>query len=142
MIKEFNIERGVRQGCPLSMLLFVIFQEPLYRVVELSINVKLLILPCIARKILGYADDTSFLVFDESSIIECFKILKNFELASSIKLNKNKTKLFGMGSWKNRQLWPVQDVNIIHENIKILGINYSNTYDLAIQDSWEKSLIQ
>ena len=90
MIKEFNIERGVRQGCPLSMLLFVIFQEPLYRVVELSINVKLLILPCIARKILGYADDTSFLVFDESSIIECFKILKNFELPSSIKLNKIK----------------------------------------------------
>ena len=39
---------------------------------------------------------------------------------------------------KNRQLWSVQDVNIIYENIKILGINYSNTYDLAIQDSWEK----
>ena len=28
--KEFKIERGVRQGCPLSMLMYVIFQEPVY----------------------------------------------------------------------------------------------------------------
>ena len=121
MIKEFNIERGVGPGCPFSMLLFVIFPESFYRAVALSINVKPFILPCKPRKILGYVDDTSFLVYDDSSIIECLKILKNFELASSIKQNKNKTKFFGMFSWKNRQLWSVQDVNIIHENIKIFG---------------------
>ena len=47
---------------------------------------------------LGFADDTSFIVADEASISECFLILKRFEAASSIKSNKDKTKIFGIGS--------------------------------------------
>ena len=30
----FPIERSVRQGCPLSMILFVIYQEPLHRMLK------------------------------------------------------------------------------------------------------------
>ena len=138
MSKCFNIERGVRQGCPLSMMLFVIFQEPLYRAIELSVKVKPIMSPCTPRKLLGYADDTSFIVSDETSIIECFEILNKFELASGIKLNKNKTKLFGIGSWKNRQQWPVQDIRVLNGNIKILGIYYDNDYDHAVFISWTK----
>ena len=48
--------------------------------------------PCNTRKILGYADDTSFTIADETSIIESFKILKNVELATGFVLN-NKKKL-------------------------------------------------
>ena len=138
MSKCFNIERGVRQGCPLSMMLFVIFQEPLYRAIELSVKVKPIMSPCTPMKLLGYADDTSFIVSDETSIIECFEILNKFELASGIKLNKNKTKLFGIGSWKNRQQWPVQDIRVLNGNIKILGIYYDNDYDHAVFISWTK----
>ena len=36
LTEPFNVERGVRQGCPLSMLLYVIFQEPLYCAIEQS----------------------------------------------------------------------------------------------------------
>ena len=138
MTQSFNIERGVRQGCPLSMLLFVIFQEPLYRAIELSVKVKPIMSPCTPRKLLGYADDTSFIVADETSIIECFLILKKFELASGIKLNKNKTKLYGIGSWKNRQQWPVQGIKVLTGNIKILGIYFNNDYDQAVLNSWTK----
>ncbi|CAL4248398.1 unnamed protein product, partial [Meganyctiphanes norvegica] len=34
LTEDFKIERGVRQGCPLSMLLFIISQEPLYTSID------------------------------------------------------------------------------------------------------------
>ena len=37
---SFNIYKGVRQGCPLSMMLFVIFQNPLYVALESSRNIR------------------------------------------------------------------------------------------------------
>ena len=138
LTRSFNIGRGVRQGCPLSMLLFVIFQEPLYRVIERSNVIRPIILPCNTRKALGYADDTSFIISDDRSIVECFTILGRFENASGIKLNKQKTKLLGFGAWKDRQLWPVDGITILHGSITILGIQYNNNYNNAILLSWTK----
>ena len=132
----FSIERIVRQGCPLSMLLFVTFQEPLYRAIELSVKIKPIELPCTPKTILGFSDDTSFIVSDDASINECFVILKRFELASGILLNKNKTKIMGIGAWKSRHQWPVAGIQIAMEHICILGIHYSNNYDQAVNISW------
>ena len=93
LTRIFNIERGVRQGCPLSMLLFVIFQEPLYRAIELSAIIKPVELPCKSQKILGFVDDTSCIVADYASIHESFVTLERFEKASGIFLNKNNSQL-------------------------------------------------
>ena len=136
MSRCFNIERGVRQGCPLSMMLFVLFQEPLYRAIEQSEKVKPIELPCKPQKILGFADDTSFIVADDLSICESFTILERFELASGISLNKNKTKIMGIGPWKNRLQWPVDGIQNVQENICILGVHYSNNYEQGVSISW------
>lgn len=32
----FNVKRSVRQGCPMSMIMYVIFQEPLYRAINFN----------------------------------------------------------------------------------------------------------
>ena len=86
------------------------------------------------------ADYTSFIISEDRSILECFSILRRFELASGIKLNKRKTKLLGFGSWRNRQLWPVDDIAIQSECITILGIRYNNNYDNAVLQSWTKTI--
>ena len=136
--KPFDIERGVRQGCPLSMLLFIIFQEPLYRAIERSDNIIALSLPCGTRKLLGFADDTSVIVSTENSITSCFEIINSFELATGLSLNKRKTKLFGVGQWRDESEWPMSNINVLKEEICILGIVFMNDFDRAVSASWSR----
>ena len=75
--KHFNIKRGVWKGFPLS-------------IVPLSSQKTPIILPCTSRKKLGFADETSFIVANYVSMIECFSIIRIFELATGIKLNNTK----------------------------------------------------
>ncbi|CAL4255508.1 unnamed protein product, partial [Meganyctiphanes norvegica] len=93
----FKIERGVRQGCPLSMILYIISQEPLYLAIKESQHIKAIEMPCRPTKLAGYADDTTILVKSDICIMFVFTILKYFQLASSIQLNINKTKFIGFG---------------------------------------------
>ena len=66
----FPVTRSVRQGCPLSMALFILFQEPFYRALTASCVIRPLTLPGNKQqKLAGYADDTDVIVRDYKSII-------------------------------------------------------------------------
>ena len=84
---SFDIKRGVRQGCPLSMLLYVIFQNPLYIALESSMSIRPM--DICGKKILqtGFADDTSVFTDNDESFIEIFRILNKFERATNSKIN-------------------------------------------------------
>ena len=76
----FPIERSVRQGCPLSMSLYLLFQEPFYRAIIASRIIRPLRLPDSSElKILVYADDSTIVVIDDESLKEICKILMKFE---------------------------------------------------------------
>ena len=90
--KFFPINRSVRQGCPLSMSLFILFQEPFYRAVIASRIIRPVTLPASSElKIIGYADDSTLLVRDDQSLVEVYNIIVNFEKATGSILNKSKT---------------------------------------------------
>ena len=42
---SFSVQNGVYQGCPLSMILFIIYQEALYRLIKKSPLIQPLYLP-------------------------------------------------------------------------------------------------
>ena len=63
----FAIRRGFRQGYPLSMILYVLAQEPLYQAIKQTKQIKSFNLPCRQTKLLGFADDTSIFVNTEIS---------------------------------------------------------------------------
>ncbi|XP_071694365.1 uncharacterized protein [Rutidosis leptorrhynchoides] len=106
--KEFRLGRGVRQGDPLSPFLFIIVAEGLNWLEKSAVSNSLYCGVKIGSNNvpishLQYADDTLF--FGEwslnnvglNNVESLMKLLKCFELCSGLKVNYNKSNLFGVG---------------------------------------------
>ena len=89
--ESFSIERGIRQGCPLSALLFVLAAEFMGNKIRTNDAIIPFEIPqCNIRfNILQYADDTMFLLKDDSSLKETIKELTLFGKVAGPKLNKD-----------------------------------------------------
>ena len=123
----FALERGVRHGCPLSGLLFVIGIEVLANAIRNENMIKGIKVGEKEIKTSLYADDTTVLVRDLDSVPELLLLLNNFKNLSGLEINATKTEGMWLGSWKNNRetpfgfRWP-------RDPIKALGIFFS--YDL------------
>ena len=91
----FPLERGVRQGCPLSGLLFVIGIERFARAVKKDTDIKGINVDQKEVKITQYADDTTVLVSDCDSILGLLKLLEEFKQVSGLQINTEKLKPCG-----------------------------------------------
>ena len=135
--RPFDIKKGVRQGCPMSMIFYVIFQEPLYIAITKCKTIIPPSLPSNERKKLGYADGTSIIVKNDEGFINAFKLIDKFQKASNSRLNLKKTKVYGFGDWENRVNWPIKDLKIEMEYFTTLGITFSCKYDISINKTWQ-----
>ena len=127
---EFDIRRGVRQGCPLSAMLYVLTAEALASSIRknkqiVGFRYKRLNLSLLEQKILQYADDTILCVTTLQSILEIFRTLSKYESATNAKINKEKTEALWTGKWKNRTNKPL-NLNWTNTCIKSLGIWVGN----------------
>ena len=102
LTNEILITRGVRQGDPLSALLYIIVAEVLGNLIRTNKDIKGFTIKEIEQKILQYADDTQIVVTNDESIAEVFRQLKEYELATGAKVNIRKTEGLFIGKWKNR----------------------------------------
>ena len=93
------ILRGVRQGCPLSALLYILVAETLAEGIRQDVNIIGIDTPRTTErtKISQYADDANLFLRGINSVRNAFNVIKRFEGASGSKLNKNKTKGFLLG---------------------------------------------
>ena len=100
MLAWFRQDRGIRQGCPLSAVLFVIATElfacKLRQCDEINkINICGTDL-CVSQ----YADDTTIFIQDKNSVLKVIEIADNFSKVSGLQLNKEKTCRMLIGACK------------------------------------------
>ena len=118
----FKVSRGVRQGCPLSPILFIPSAELLVQKIRQSRKSKGLKLPNnVEVKLSQFADDTTLICEDIESLKENIMIINKFAEISGLKLNKKKTKAICIGSQKKNKTKPLA-IDITNEPTKTLGI--------------------
>ena len=86
----FDIERGVRQGDPLSPYLVVTAVESLGIAITNKDGIKGIEINDLETKLLQFADDTTAVLSDLNSANALFSLLEKFEKASGLKRNVKK----------------------------------------------------
>ena len=131
-----SLQRGVRQGDALSLLLYVLCVEVLACKIHATCDMKGFLLPGAGRlqfKVSQYVDDTTVFVKDESSLFALFKLISIFESSSGAKLNRSKTEALWLSAWRDRQDEPLGLTWV--KKTKILGM-YFGTSNVE-RDNWE-----
>ena len=125
LTKSVDLSRGVRQGDPLSGLLYVLVIEIL--AIQLRENSNIIGFIVKKEKLVSfhYADDTTIAITQNRCWKEVIKELEIYEKASGSKINPKKSYGLWTGSWKNRTDKPM-NITWTNGNVKALGIYVGN----------------
>ena len=141
--RHFQLNRGIRQGCPLSALLFILVAEIMAIKIRSQENIKGIRCENTEFKIVQLADDTTVFVSDTASIGNLISVLQNFELCSGLKINIDKTEIIPMGTNKNKILRlqkPLNKIKVNNGTFKTLGIWFSYDHNKAIMQNYQEKL--
>ena len=94
----FDIERGCRQGDPISAYLFILCAQVMLVLIENESNLKGIQIDGKEIKITQFADDTTLLLDgSKNSLIAALNVLETFGSISGLRINTDKTKLVWIG---------------------------------------------
>ena len=97
------LERGVRQGCPLSPLLYVLTSEVLANQIRKNPAIEGFLLSGtggLQFKVSQYADDATNFVRNERSLCHLLETVNEYERGSGAKLNTSKSEAL----WLSRKI--------------------------------------
>ena len=94
--ESFMLQRGCRQGDPISPYIFILCVEILGKMIRDDKNLLGIKINNKDFKLCQYADDTQvFLDGSEKSLHHLMSILQRFYYMSGLKINEDKTKVYG-----------------------------------------------
>lgn len=132
----FKLERGVRQGCPLSPYLFILGVKILAKTITKNKDIKGITISEQEVKISQYADDTT-LVLDGSptSLTTSLQILDLFSEVSGLRLNSKKTEALWIGAnvGNETHLSPNKEFKWVKDKVKALRVWLSTNPETTIE---------
>ena len=145
--KWFKVQQGIKQGCGVSPILFILTAELL--AIKIRNNKKIKAIPikyrskkALSTKILQYADDTTLLIQDHSSLKEALNDIQIFSDITGLKLNKTKSMAMWLGQLRESKA-TYGDITWIQngETMKILGIHFRAFKEASlIEENWKDKI--
>ena len=130
LTEAFKIERGVKQGCPLSAALYILAINPLLKRIKSDKRLSGVKTSGGERVVvLAYADDVTVIIKNEKELNIVKEHLALYEEVSGSKLNHDKTEGVWFGRRETRP-----NLNLKYtETMKVLGVTFCNN------DSYSKN---
>jgi len=132
--RQIPLLRSLRQGCPLSSILYAIYLDPLLRTIHSALTQNDTPSRRKRTTIIAYADDVSVILRTQHEATKVEEILRKYEKASGAEINRLKSKILKIGPSE-------QDIDIMdirtQQTVKILGINFSATTHETTLNTWK-----
>ena len=139
LTSKINISRSVRQGCSISMLLFVLSSTPILNMIEKEKDIKGIKTKYGKEiKVLAYADDTTIMIRDAKSIEKVLEKYEQYAKASEAKINIEKTEILKLGKWKKKMPQEEKYKKYVKKEVKILGALFHENRHQTSARNWEK----
>ena len=135
--RVFAVERSVRQGCPLSPLLYVLALEPLLRRLrDRTTNPALRGVPFagpLTARVSAFADDITVFVSRRLDIKAVKKAVSEYERIAGAKVNFDKSEGLRLGAWRGSNTLP-GPFRWSDGPVRILGVWFGP--DLQLERNW------
>lgn len=135
LLSPVPFKKGIRQGCPLSGMLYSLIIETFLHNLKKDLNNFKIELPFTGQTFtaLAYADDILLLVNKNEAFPVINNSLISYSNISGAKINLTKSQGLWCGSWTDRVDTPLIN-NWTNSNIKYLGLNIGQT-DTSLNDN-------
>ena len=137
---KFPLKRGIRQGCPVSALLFILLVEVLAIKLKKNQHKGITVNICNHSKefkLCQYADDMCIFLKDELQIAPVLGLVQKFADLAGLKLNREKTEGLWLGKDKDRQVdCCIENISWPRDPIRCLGIYIGSCQEKCNYINW------
>jgi len=126
--KAFKISRGIRQGDPLSMLLFATCIDPMIQHIQKNPEISGFRLGTTNIKLIAHADDINFFAADQKDIKTIYSVINEFSKISGLHPNCNKCTILNIGTptLRHPQITSVNEAKFLGIYVDKTGLTQTN----------------